>query len=137
LLQNVYTIRMGGSALASDQLGVLGHWVLGIPAVPAPSWIDASAASRGKAMFESASPACSTCHAGPKFTNNKTVDVGTGAPYQVPPLVGVGWRTPLMHDGCAATIAARFGVCSTPGHGDLSSLSTGDIADLSAYLESL
>jgi hypothetical protein len=51
--------------------------------------------------------------------------------------VGVGWRTPLMHDGCAATIADRFGSCSTSTHGDLTSLSPGDISDLSAYLETL
>jgi hypothetical protein len=137
LVQNVYTVRMGGSVLASDQLGVVEHWVLGLPSLPAPSWVDANAAARGKVSFENATVACATCHSGPKLTNNKTVDVGTGAPYQVPPLVGVGWRTPLMHDGCAATIADRFGSCSTPGHGDLSSLSSADVSDLSAYLESL
>jgi hypothetical protein len=137
LLQNVYTVRMGGAALASDQLGVLEHWVLGVPSLPAPSWVDANAAGRGQAIFERVDVQCATCHSGPKFTNNKTVDVGTGAPYQVPPLVGVGWRTPLMHDGCAATMADRFGACSTPGHGDLSSLTPGDISDLSAYLETL
>ena len=31
-----------------------------------------------------------TCHNGPKLTNAQTVDVGTGAPFQVPSLVGVG-----------------------------------------------
>jgi DNA-binding beta-propeller fold protein YncE len=137
LVQNVYTVRMGGVALANDQLGVIEHWVEGIPALPAPSWVDASAAGRGKILFADAKAACATCHSGPKLTNNETMDVGTGTAYQVPPLLGVGWRTPLMHDGCAATIADRFGSCSTPGHGDLSSLSPGDIADLSAYLETL
>ena len=57
--------------------------------------------------------------------------------FQVPPLVGVGWRTPLMHDGCAAAVADRFGACSTPGHGSIASLSAGDISDLVAYLETL
>ncbi|MGH7440544.1 MAG: hypothetical protein ACRENE_33050, partial [Polyangiaceae bacterium] len=137
LVQNVYTVRMGGAALANDQLGAIEHWVQGIPAPPAPSWVDASSATRGKTLFANAKVACATCHSGPKLTNNQTMDVGTGAAYQVPPLVGVGWRPPLMHDGCATTIADRFGSCSTPGHGDLSSLSTGDIADLSAYLETL
>jgi cytochrome c peroxidase len=137
LVQNVYTVRMGGSALAGDELSVLEHWVLGVPSLPAPSWVDANAATRGKAIYENAGAACSTCHSGPKLTNNETMDVGTGAAYQVPPLVGVGWRTPLMHDGCAATIADRFGSCSTSTHGDLTSLSPGDISDLSAYLETL
>jgi hypothetical protein len=52
---------------------------------------------------------CNTCHSGPKLTNNLTLDLGTGGSFQVPPLVGVGWRTPLLYDGCAATIADRFG----------------------------
>ncbi|MFI5042767.1 MAG: cytochrome-c peroxidase, partial [Acidimicrobiales bacterium] len=77
------------------------------------------------------------CHSGPKFTNNVTVDVGTGGAFQVPPLVGVGWRTPLFHDGCAATIADRFGSCATARHGSIGSLSTQDISDLIAYLETL
>jgi hypothetical protein len=42
-----------------------------------------------------------------------------------------------MHNGCAATIGDRFGRCATPGHGMLSALKPGDIADLTAYLETL
>jgi DNA-binding beta-propeller fold protein YncE/mono/diheme cytochrome c family protein len=137
LLQNVYTVRMGGAELTSAQLGVIQSWVQGLPAPPAPSWVDASAAGRGEAIFGRDAVACATCHSGPKLTNNQTMDVGTGTAYQVPPLVGVGWRAPLMHDGCAATMADRFGSCSTPGHGDLSSLSSADISDLAAYLETL
>jgi len=57
--------------------------------------------------------------------------------FQVPPLVGVGWRTPLMHNGCAATLADRFGVCSTAGHGTTAQLSSANLSDLTAYLESL
>jgi hypothetical protein len=137
LLQNVYTVRMGGAALSSPRLAAIQSWVQGLPVPPAPSWVDPAAATRGKAIFERDAVGCATCHSGSKLTNNKTMDVGTGAAYQVPPLVGVGWRAPLMHDGCAATIADRFGSCSTTGHGDLSSLSSGDVADLGAYLETL
>jgi hypothetical protein len=63
-----------------------------------------------------------------------------GAPqtaFQVPPLVNVGWRTPLFHDGCADGIADRFGACATPEHGSTEKLSAQDIQDLMAYLESL
>lgn len=74
---------------------------------------------------------------GEKFTNNQTMNVGTGGSFQVPPLVGVGWRTPLLHDGCAATIADRFGTCSTSAHGNISSLSAQDLQNLEAYLETL
>jgi hypothetical protein len=63
--------------------------------------------------------------------------VGTGGAFQVPPLVGLGWRAPFLHDGCAGTLADRFGSCATSGHGNTSSLSSGDLSDLVAYLETL
>jgi hypothetical protein len=42
-----------------------------------------------------------------------------------------------MHNGCAATLADRFGKCVTAGHGGVTQLSAGDVGDLVAYLESL
>ena len=96
-----------------------------------------NAAAAGRAIFQRADVGCSVCHSGAKFTNNTTVDVGTGGAFQVPPLVGVGWRTPLMHDGCAATIADRFGSCATSQHGNIASLSPTDITNLTAYLQTL
>jgi len=150
LLDDVYTGRMSGAKLDPGQQTVLTSWVESIPAPPAPSWIDHAATVRGKALFESAATGCKTCHSGSKLTNNATLDVGTshvvtvGADggsstnaFQVPPLVGVGWRTPLFHDGCAATILDRFGQCATAGHGSTSQLSKQDVADLTAYLETL
>jgi hypothetical protein len=137
LANDVYTVRMSGAALPKDQMGALTRWVQTVPAPPAPVSSRSSASTRGKALFERPDVGCSKCHSGPKFTNNQTVDVGTGGAFQVPPLVGVGWRTPLMHDGCAATLADRFGACSTTQHGSTGSLSPGDIADLVAYLETL
>jgi cytochrome c553 len=150
LLDDVYTGRMSGSKLDSGQGAVLTSWVEAVPAPPAPSWVDRTAALRGQTLFESAATGCSTCHSGAKLTNNATIDVGTshavslvgdGGPtttaFQVPPLVGVGWRTPLFHDGCAATILDRFGKCATPMHGATSQLSKQDVADLTAYLETL
>ena len=118
-------------------MGALTGWVQTVPAPPPPASSDSTAVTHGKALFERADVGCATCHAGPKFTNNQTVDVGTGGSFQVPPLVGVGWRTPLMHDGCAATIADRFARCSTAKHGSIGSLSRADISDLTAYLETL
>jgi hypothetical protein len=135
LTNNVYTGRMGGQQLSSDQTAALESWVESIPAPPSASWVDAAAASRGKQVFAGAG--CATCHSGPKLTNNKTLDVGTCGEFQVPPLVGVGWRAPLMHNGCAATLADRFGKCSTAAHGSVAALSAGQTSDLTAYLESL
>jgi hypothetical protein len=152
LIGDVYTHRMSGGMLDDTQRDALTKWVEGIPAPPAPSWLDSSAAGRGEVLFKG-SAGCTACHSGPKFTNNATVDVGTGTDiaqntsggptqtvpkaFQVPPLVGVGWRTPLFHDGCASTMQDRFGRCATPQHGSTAQLSPHDIADLTAYLESL
>jgi hypothetical protein len=137
LVNDVFTNRMSGPLLGQAQMGEITQWVQSIPAPAAPSWIDPAAAARGSALFSNTTIGCSTCHSGPKLTNNLTVDVGTGQPFQVPPLVGVGWRTPLLHDGCAATLADRFGACATTGHGVTSSLSPANVSDLVSYLESL
>jgi cytochrome c553 len=142
LVNDVYTLRMDGDQLPPDQLDATQSWVSTIPAPPAPSWIDAASATRGEQIFKSGVAECSACHAGPKLTNNKTMDVGTwrfggGSEFQVPPLVGVGWRTPLLHNGCAQTIADRFGSCATPEHGQTAELSSQDLSDLEMYLESL
>jgi mono/diheme cytochrome c family protein len=137
LVDDVYSVRMSGAKLAADQMQALSRWVQDRPAPPAPSWLDTAARARGEALFESASVGCTGCHAGPKLTDNTTRDIGSGGAFQVPPLIGVGWRTPLLHDGCAATIADRFGQCATPGHGNITGLSPGQMADLGMYLEGL
>jgi cytochrome c peroxidase len=137
LVNEVYTQRMAGAVLGPWPLDRLQKWVEAIPAPPAPSWLDAAAVQRGQAIFQRSDVGCTSCHSGAKFTNNATMFVGTGASFQVPPLVGVSWRTPLLHDGCAATIADRFGKCATAGHGSIGSLSAEDISDLVAYLESI
>jgi mono/diheme cytochrome c family protein len=137
LVNDVYTTRMSGVPLDSDQINAVNGWVQSIPAPPAPTWVDAQAAARGKTLFESTSVGCTTCHSGPKFTNNQTMDVGTGGRFQVPPLVGVGWRAPLFHDGCATTLGGRFSACSTPAHGSIGSLTADDLSKLIAYLETL
>jgi len=137
LANDVYSGRMGGAKLDSAQMAALTGWIEKVPAPPAPTWVDPASAQRGRVLFDRADTACAACHAGPKFTNNRTLDVGTGGAFQVPPLVGVGWRTPLMHGGCAKTILDRFTTCSTTGHGAIESLSASDILDLEAYLETL
>jgi cytochrome c553 len=137
LVNDVYTGRMSGATLDDSQMSALTGWVQAIPAPHPPSWVDPASASRGEALFHRGDVQCSTCHNGAKLTNNQTMDVGTGGAFQVPPLVGVGWRTPLMHDGCATTLADRFGACATPQHGSTTLLSASDIADLTAYLETL
>jgi cytochrome c peroxidase len=72
------------------------------------------------------------------MTNNSTVDVGTGRAFQVPSLLGVAYRAPYMHGGCAGTLEDRFGSCGGGDrHGNTSALAAGQVADLVAYLKSL
>jgi hypothetical protein len=137
LVDDVFTNRMAGPTLTTTQMGALTQWVQSIPAPPSPSWVDAASAARGSALFADTKVGCAMCHTGPKFTNNQTTDVGTGQAFQVPPLIGVGWRLPLLHDGCAQTIADRFGACATAAHGLTSALLPQDVADLTAYLDTL
>jgi hypothetical protein len=137
LVNDVYTVRMSGAPLDQGQMGAVTAWVTNVAPLPAPTWVDPSSSQRGKALFERADVGCVTCHSGSKFTNNLTMDVGTGGLFQVPPLVGVGWRTPLMHDGCAATLTDRFGACATPQHGSTGALTKQDVSDLVSYLETL
>ena len=81
------------------------------------------------------------CHDGERFTNNRSYDVGTRSDraLQVPSLVGIGYRAPFMHDGCAPTLTARFDPSCGGGeaHGSTASLGEEQIDDLVAYLESL
>jgi cytochrome c peroxidase len=63
-------------------------------------------------------------------TNNASMNVGTGGLFQVPSLVGVAWRTPLFHDGSAASVSAVL----ARGHGG-ATLQAQQESDLAAYLE--
>jgi hypothetical protein len=72
------------------------------------------------------------------MTNNQSVDVGTGGVFQVPSLVGVGWRAPFLHTGCAITLFDRFDpACGGSTHGDTRDLGKAQIADMVSYLETL
>ena len=136
LAHEVYTRRMGGVLLKPDQLSALKGWLEQLPAPRRPPVVDESARARGKALFEGKA-GCSTCHSGSSYTNNATMDVGTGGEFQVPPLVGVGARAPLLHGGCAATLLERFTKCGTPAHGDETTLQDAEIQDLVVFLETL
>jgi YD repeat-containing protein len=138
LMSEVFTGRMGGPPIDAGHVAALGTWMGLIPAVPG-SPADGAAAARGRALFNDAKVACATCHSGPLLSNNQTVAVGTGKPFQVPSLKGIAGRAPYMHDGCAKTLADRFTAPCGGGdqHGLTSQLGAAEIADLVAYLETL
>jgi hypothetical protein len=138
LMEEVFVQRMQGPRLGDDYVKVLGKWIDTIPALPKLPVRDVVAVERGKALF--GATGCTSCHNGALLTNNTSVDVGTGRALQVPSLRGVGWRAPFMHDGCAATLRARFdGKCGGTGdkHGATSKLTPGQIDDLVAFVETL
>src|SRR5262245_18110072 len=99
--------RIGGARRDDDQITHLEQW-LDTEAPPAAPPGDGASIARGKALFEGAA-GCSDCHVGAQKTNNKTAFVGTGSFFQVPRLTAIRWRAPYLHDGCAPTLADRFG----------------------------
>jgi hypothetical protein len=136
LADDVFATRMGGTITPQDA-DALATWLDSIPALAPSASLDPESVKRGSAAFDTAG--CSNCHHGSHFTNNKTMDVGTGGGFQVPSLLGVGVRTPLLHDGCAETIQQRLTdpTCAGTKHGALDLLDAQAISDLAVYLESL
>jgi mono/diheme cytochrome c family protein len=138
LMDLVFAERMAGGPVSRSQHLSLGPWLDRVPAPQPPVPADQAAVDRGRALFQSSDVGCGTCHSGPLFTNHTLVDVGTGGTFKVPSLLGVAARPPFMHDGCAATLADRFGACGGGDHhGHTSQLTPVQVSDLIAYLESI
>jgi mono/diheme cytochrome c family protein len=139
LIDDVMTGRMGlMQELTTGSKTALLTFLDGIPAAAAPAHVDEEGVARGRALFESEATECASCHSGPSLTNNAAFDVGTGGVFVTPSLIGVGYREPLMHDGCATDLADRFGPCGGGDeHGKVSQLTDADVADLVAYMKTL
>jgi mono/diheme cytochrome c family protein len=138
LIDDVYQKRMSARVLPPKARAALAGWLDAVPLVPSAGH-DADAVARGLSLFSSAEVGCTTCHAGPALRAPGVYDVGTGGTFKVPSLHGVALRLPLLHNGCADTIAKRFDPECGGGdkHGTTSQLSSSQIADLVAYLGSL
>lgn len=138
LMDSVFAERMAGGTVTRSQHLSLGPWLDRVPAPQPPAPTDQAAIDRGRTLFQSADVGCGSCHSGPLFTNHTLVDVGTGGTFKVPSLLGVGARPPFLHDGCAASLADRFGTCGGGDrHGHTSQLTPAQVSDLIAYLESI
>ncbi len=131
-MDETFSRRMSAPILEDGQITEIGTWLDTLPEVAAPTR-DHVAAARGEAAF--VSEGCADCHAGPRFTNSESVDVGTGGAFQVPSLLGLAVRGPWMHDGCAGSLGEVLAGCDGTPHGDVTDATTR--ADLVAYLESL
>jgi YVTN family beta-propeller protein len=109
---------------------------------------------RGKAIFERTTDKngnpipqtnqCAYCHSGPKFTNQKQVDVGTGkstdrsAVLDVPHLRNVAYSLPYLHDGSARSLEEIWTVFNPRDtHGVSNDLTKDELNDLIEYLKTL
>lgn len=141
LMSEVFVGRMGGVEESPARLEALEDWIFAMQPPARLRQANEAAVERGKAIFESPSTTCTTCHSGSHFTDDSSRMVGTHpeTALQVPSLVGIGYRAPFMHNGCAKTLAARFDPACGGGeaHGHTEQLSAEQISDLVAYLESL
>jgi cytochrome c peroxidase len=134
LVDHVFVERMSGPHVDDAQLAALQGFLFALPP-PKPLRAASAQTDRGRQLFEGR---CTSCHSGPRLTNNQTVDVGTGGAFQVPSLIGVGWRAPLLHRGCGRALEDRFDPsCGGTKHAVTEDLAPDQIADLVAFLETL
>jgi YVTN family beta-propeller protein len=109
---------------------------------------------RGKAIFERAtnkfgkpipeSNQCAYCHNGPKYTNQKLADVGTGKKtdrsplIDVPQLPNVAYSGPYLHDGSARSMEEIWTIFNPKDqHGFTNDLTKDELNDLIEYLRTL
>lgn len=138
LMTDVFTGRMSGPPVTAKQAESVGKWLDAQPALPHSPAADLAQVARGKTIFEDPAVGCATCHSGKSLTNNQSMDVGTGKSFQVPSLVDLASRAPYMHSGCANSLRDRFTAdCGGSKHGLTGSLSSAQLNDLVAYLETL
>jgi mono/diheme cytochrome c family protein len=138
LFNEVLIGRMGGSPLTQEEADSMRAFLFDLPVLPAPTSLDEASVARGKALFENPVLGCARCHSGSLYTDNTMQDVGTGGEFKVPSLIGVGWRAPFIHTGCAQTLRDRFvDDCGGRFHGSVEQLDDAQMDDLIAFLESL
>ncbi|HKT87061.1 MAG TPA: beta-propeller fold lactonase family protein [Candidatus Sulfotelmatobacter sp.] len=113
-----------------------------------------AAQERGKAIFERTvskdrtpipeANQCTYCHSGPKYTNQKQIDVGTGRPtdrspiLDIPQLPNVAYSAPYLHDGSARSLEEIWTVFNPKDtHGVTNDLTKDELNDLIEYLKTL
>jgi YVTN family beta-propeller protein len=113
-----------------------------------------SAQERGKAIFERTKTKrglpipeanqCTYCHSGPKYTNQKQIDVGTGrstdrsSVIDVPQLSNVAYSAPYLHDGSAKSLEEIWTIYNPKDtHGVTNDLTKDELNDLIEYLKTL
>ena len=112
------------------------------------------AQERGKSIFERTKSKngqpipevnqCTYCHSGPKYTNQKQFDVGTGKAtdrspvIDVPQLPNVAYSAPYLHDGSARSLEEIWTIFNPKDrHGVTNDLTKDELNDLIEYLKTL
>ena len=128
--------RLGGGGLSGHETDALATYLESLPSVRTPTR-DATQVARGKQLFES--EGCRTCHAGPAYTDQERHKfAGTLRESDTPSLRGVSASAPYFHDGSAATLEALLhDRGAVHGMADTARLSDQEVADLTAFLETL
>jgi len=142
----------------SAELADLVTFVFALPMRPnryrLPAGELTPAQERGKAIFErtvdkNRNPIpqenqCAYCHSGPKYTNQKMFDVGSGKPtdrspvIDVPQLVNVAYSAPYLHDGSARSLEEIWTIFNPKDtHGVTNDLTKDELNDLIEYLRTL
>lgn len=133
LMSEVFTKRMGNRELTGEEVARFEEWLSELELMTP---VDSPEVHAGAKAFEDAG--CLDCHSGSRFSNDKNKNVGTGEFFQTPSLLGLRFRAPYMHDGCAADLRARFEPnCGGNKHGNFDDLSKDEQELLLGYLESL
>jgi YVTN family beta-propeller protein len=143
---------------SGQELTDLVSFVLALPTRPnryrLPNGELSPAQERGKAIFERTrskdgrsipeANQCRYCHIGPKFTNQKQVNVGSGKPMDrsplidVPQLSDVAYSAPYLHDGSARSLEEIWTVFNPKDtHGVTNDLTKDELNDLIEYLRTL
>ncbi|MDB4955048.1 MAG: Surface antigen protein [Myxococcales bacterium] len=129
--------RLGGIGLDKPQTDALAAYVEGLPAVRTPTR-DGQMVARGKKLFDS-DAGCRSCHDGANYTDQERHKFsGTLSESDTPSLIGIAASAPYFHDGSAATLEALLrDRGAVHGMAETSNLNDQQIADLTAFLETL
>jgi DNA-binding beta-propeller fold protein YncE len=130
--------RLGGFGLDKNQTDALAAYVEGLPTVRTPAR-EPVVVARGKKLFDSAELGCRTCHDGAMYTDQARHKLtGTLTETDTPSLLGLASSAPYFHDGSAATLEALLrDRGAVHGMAETSKLSDQQVADLTAFLETL
>jgi YVTN family beta-propeller protein len=142
----------------SAELADLVTYVMALPYRPnryrLPAGELSASQERGKAIFARTANKrgepipetnqCGYCHSGPKYTNTKLSDVGSGKPtdrspmVDVPQLPNAAYSAPYLHDGSAKSMEEIWTVFNPHDtHGVTNDLQKDELNDLIEYLRTL